>query len=878
MVESWKFVSEPYWDGKWVRIDYEMQNPDDTVFLPPDYPYRYFYRGEPWIGGACKMEGGSQMKKGGDLTGRVLFAGNVGDEVTLKLAKMDRDNVFVVDSYPDEVVAGTIPEPGAESWKSVSEPVWNDEGTVARIDYEGQNLVAGVTYEGLVNVPTAPIINAHGTQISSVTPTGYVTLPKSFLEDFGCTFPLEIEVHLQTELGVIKDTVTKAIHEPTGGWSKQDFINELAVRDIIPIEGLPIIQPTGGGWIDMYDNDEYAWYAGKTCNGKTFTIVIRLKPWATPTCSGSNPPTEASCVAWTYDEMYSTYGVEGTVPAACAIVALDELYVPPGAESWKSVSEPYWDGAYCRIDCEAQDLDPAKTYCAEIYHGEDFAGLNVLTDGVCTVSMTKHWMDLHDLTPPFDVDVKLVDLPDGTIYDTVTKTILEKPVCEDYDNQPDCEAAGCYWYNGSCHTNPPSCSELNNQDDCERFGCFWWLDGTCHKEPEFTPELNPFLSELTLQCGVAGDYRSYHVCIDQVAYDVTIDLNAIPANIAARVENQGDEEIEISVKVRIDGGAWRSRSVLLNPESYNFLNFGTFTGWLASGTHSIEWVMSARRTGGTYTEYYSDDAIYVVPVCTEGAHEVLEYCPDNVTPKRWRDCIGGEWIEDSQECPVCTEGAHEVLEYCPDGVTEKSWRDCVDGAWVEDSQSCPECYPEGAHEVIEYCPDNVTEKRWRDCIGGVWVEGSQTCPACIDGEKDIIEYCPDDSTPKKWWECIEGKWVHKSRTCPPVDGDRKCINFDLYEYRSGEWVLIKEYSMECLKCPFAVIAQGTDLVDFLGPVREFRDTVLKQSYAGRKFISLYYHKLTPFLSPILLRHALLKRVIRPFVRILVWSLSRKGGK
>ncbi len=109
--ESWKSVSEPYWDGKWVRIDYEMQNPDDTPFLPPDYPYRYFYRGEPWIGGACKTEDGSQMKKGGDLTGKVLFAGNVGDEVTLKLAKIDRDDVSVVDSYPYAVVAGTIPEP-----------------------------------------------------------------------------------------------------------------------------------------------------------------------------------------------------------------------------------------------------------------------------------------------------------------------------------------------------------------------------------------------------------------------------------------------------------------------------------------------------------------------------------------------------------------------------------------------------------------------------------------------------------------------------------------------------------------------------------------------------------------------------------------------
>jgi len=39
--------------------------------------------------------------------------------------------------------------------------------------------------------------------------------------------------------------------------------------------------------------------------------------------------------------------------------------------------------------------------------------------------------------------------------------------------------------------------------------------------------------------------------------------------------------------------------------------------------------------------------------------------------------------------PTCTEGAHEVLEYCPDGTTEKRWRDCINGEWVYNSQTCP---------------------------------------------------------------------------------------------------------------------------------------------------------------------------------------------
>jgi hypothetical protein len=250
--------------------------------------------------------------------------------------------------------------------------------------------------------------------------------------------------------------------------------------------------------------------------------------------------------------------------------------------------------------------------------------------------------------------------------------------------------------------------------------------------------------------------------------------------------------------------------------------------------------------------------------CIETAHEVLEYCPDEVTEKRWRDCIDGKWVTDSRVCPECEETAHEVLEYCPGGVTEKRWRNCVSGVWVEDSQVCP-CSPEGAHEVLEYCLDEVTEKRWRDCISGTWLEYFQACPTCIEGERDVIEYCPDGVTWRLWWECIEEEWEHKSQKCPPAEGDRKCINFDLYEYQSGEWVLIEPRSVECLLCPIAVIAQGTELVDALGPIREFRDRYLKSNRVGRKFVSFYYGALTSWLSPLLMRHNQLKRVGRMFI-------------
>ena len=61
----------------------------------------------------------------------------------------------------------------------------------------------------------------------------------------------------------------------------------------------------------------------------------------------------------------------------------------------------------------------------------------------------------------------------------VRVTFAPPLMCEDYTNQIDCEAAGCYWYNGSCHTSPPTCEELLNEFDCTRYGCYWY-DGACH--------------------------------------------------------------------------------------------------------------------------------------------------------------------------------------------------------------------------------------------------------------------------------------------------------------------------------------------------------------------------------------------------------------
>ncbi|MBU0847325.1 hypothetical protein KKH23_09105, partial [Patescibacteria group bacterium] len=61
---------------------------------------------------------------------------------------------------------------------------------------------------------------------------------------------------------------------------------------------------------------------------------------------------------------------------------------------------------------------------------------------------------------------------------STTFTILSPP-CEEIFNQTDCTSAGCYWYNGGCHSSSPNCEAINNQTDCGIYGCYWY-NGSCH--------------------------------------------------------------------------------------------------------------------------------------------------------------------------------------------------------------------------------------------------------------------------------------------------------------------------------------------------------------------------------------------------------------
>ncbi|MEA3431173.1 MAG: hypothetical protein U9R01_00610 [candidate division WOR-3 bacterium] len=304
-----------------------------------------------------------------------------------------------------------------EKWKSVSEPYWNEDagGLFARIDYEGQNLEAGVIYEGLIKVPTAPIINAHGTQIGSTNPTGYCTLHKSWLESFGCTFPLEIKVHLQDEYANVKDTVTRTIEEVIAP-SWKSVSEPYWDGDLIKIEyeGQGLIAGVVYQGMAHIKDDPGNYGSGTTITSGSPTGHVSLyKPLV-----GQTAVVELQSAEGVLDS------VEKTIPE------------PPGPdESWKSVSEPYWEDYWIKVDCVVQNCEASKSYhariCCEGASPTDIIGSNkLLPDGAaersCTVKVGRVAVENNCGSIPIDVDIVLTE--GWAEKDRVTRTIPEPPI------------------------------------------------------------------------------------------------------------------------------------------------------------------------------------------------------------------------------------------------------------------------------------------------------------------------------------------------------------------------------------------------------------------------------------------------------------------
>lgn len=77
----------------------------------------------------------------------------------------------------------------------------------------------------------------------------------------------------------------------------------------------------------------------------------------------------------------------------------------------------------------------------------------------------------------------------GTQWLVYEDLIQVTPSCADYKTQPECENAGCYWYNNSCHsTDIPECEKYTTQVECETAKCFWYSypnpfgEPSCHTQ------------------------------------------------------------------------------------------------------------------------------------------------------------------------------------------------------------------------------------------------------------------------------------------------------------------------------------------------------------------------------------------------------------
>jgi len=372
--ERWKVVSEPYWseDGKWVVIDYEMKNPDLTEC--PEYPtgYCYYYRGEPWIGGECKNEGGGQMYPG-HLTGRVLFAGNPGDVVTLKLAKIDRRNVSVVESYPDEVTR-TIPEKptptpvpafiditkveistdGGTTWMEISEggTVYAEEGTIPQYRVTVKNTgdaASDVTYVGLYDCgeggEETPYLEAFNSNYDFQLDPGAET---TLILDYGrCTpqptlCPVErdhvykiISVHAKNvEDDVFTFTITEPTPVPT--MDKDTYftrLREKCTNSVIDMDSMPAVfgytNDNQDKWCNPPQTGRFAgWWSSKEYKDKKviISIVIDWPYYNLGEDVCGNPPKSKECIS--FEDWDGTVEWD-EIPSEIAEESLEALPIKP---------------------------------------------------------------------------------------------------------------------------------------------------------------------------------------------------------------------------------------------------------------------------------------------------------------------------------------------------------------------------------------------------------------------------------------------------------------------------------------------------------------------------------------------------------------------
>jgi len=76
---------------------------------------------------------------------------------------------------------------------------------------------------------------------------------------------------------------------------------------------------------------------------------------------------------------------------------------------------------------------------------------------------------------------------DGVYLGKTNNFTITAPDCSHWTSRPLCIDAGCYWWGYGelpyCHDTPPVCELINNQTDCEANDCYWYND-SCHSDPQ----------------------------------------------------------------------------------------------------------------------------------------------------------------------------------------------------------------------------------------------------------------------------------------------------------------------------------------------------------------------------------------------------------
>ena len=131
-----------------------------------------------------------------------------------------------------------------------------------------------------------------------------------------------------------------------------------------------------------------------------------------------------------------------------------------------------------------------------------------------------------------------------------------------------------------------------------------------------TAELNPFLAEIVIGAGPAS---WGFLCTDQRPHNLTVPYakTAGTVFVGGIVLNRGDEDIEAYLALRIDGTTKNTLVTTISAGTTEpdeeCLTETTLSSRVKSvGTHRISWTLKARVPGGTWKNYHSARATYII--------------------------------------------------------------------------------------------------------------------------------------------------------------------------------------------------------------------------------------------------------------------------